>query len=189
MDRSGVVWGLCWIRSCFFRMWVTDTVRQLFLGLPILQSSVTIFGSQCHQLMPFSLMSKLHSQTIWHSSTYWLMLSNKPIKSRLINKMWLQSVYEGDRKTETDKKRRVRSTNRDLEEEWRLEQRKKSLFGGGGAKPEDSDDDEYLTIGVQFLRLKPEVSACSFCLDLNALRIDELLILSVGSKWIWWWGI
>lgn len=72
-------------------------------------------------------------------------------------------------------------------EDWKEAEEKRSL--GWAFNPEDSgnnndDDDEYPTMGVQFLRLKPKVSACSFCLDLIALRIDEPLILSVGSKWI-----
>lgn len=53
--------------------------------------------------------------------------------------------------------------------------RKRKMF-----RKSDEDDDE------SFIQLKREVSACSFCLDLNTLRIDEPLILSVASKWSRW---
>lgn len=36
MDLSGPVSGLCWIVSHFLRIWLLDSVRLLFLGLPLL---------------------------------------------------------------------------------------------------------------------------------------------------------
>lgn len=85
-----------------------------------------------------------------------------------------------------------------MKHKWRGGEEEGEIICGGGkvriweVKPENDDDgdeeedDEFPTINLEGLQLKPEVSACSFCLDLITLRIDEPLILSVGSKWSRW---